>query len=166
VIDGTTSDPGHPGRAGADVHDPARALSSHGREHRLGHGHDADHVEVEDPGELVQVELVEGPVQADPGVVDQPVDPAMPVEDRPGEVADGRGVGDVRRHGQRSAEFLAQGLDAVGPAGRQHRMPARLVQQPRGGGADTRGSARDNDNAAGQVHSVHPGILAHQLALR
>jgi hypothetical protein len=137
-----------------------------GRQHRLGHGHDTDHVEVEDPGELPQVELVERRVQAHPSVVDQPVDPAMPVEGGLDQVADGRGLGDVRRHGERSAEFLAQCLDAAGAAGRQHGVGARLVQQARGRRADARGSARDNDNAAGQVHNVHPGILAHQPALR
>jgi uncharacterized protein len=43
-------------------------------------------------------------VQAHPGVVDQRVDPAVPVKGYFGQQADGRAVRDVGRHGQRTAE--------------------------------------------------------------
>src|SRR5664280_2409273 len=90
----------HPGRAGADVDDSTRALGAHSRQHGLGHGHEADHVELEHTGELVEIEPVEGRVQAHPGVVAQPVNPAVPVERRLNQPADGGGVGDVGRHGR------------------------------------------------------------------
>jgi hypothetical protein len=114
------------------------------------------------PGKLVQVELVKGLVQAHPGVVDQPVDAAVPVQGGPGQPAGGRPVSDVGHHGEGAAEFLAQRFQAVRAAGGQDGMRARLIEQPGGGRADTRRCAGNDDGGAGQVRSVHPGIFAHR----
>src|SRR5664279_2963166 len=156
----------HPGRAGADVDDSTRAPGAHSWQHGLGHGHEADHVELEHTGELVEIEPVEGRVQAHPGVVDQPVNPAVPVERRLNQPADGGGVGDVGRHGERAVELFAQYRQAIGAAGRQDGVCAGLVEQARRGRTDARRSTRDDDGAAGHVQNVHALMLADGLVQR
>jgi len=103
-------------------------LRAHGRQHRLGHRDHADHVELQDPGELVKVELVEAVMQAHPGVVDQPVDAAVPLQCRLDQRGDVLAVGDIGADGERAAEFGGQRVETAAPPGGQHRMRARLVQ--------------------------------------
>jgi len=51
------------------------ALTAHGRQHSLHDAYDADDVQVEDPAELAEVELLDGlVVQAHAGIVDHTVD--------------------------------------------------------------------------------------------
>jgi hypothetical protein len=98
-------------------------LLPHGRQHRLRHRQQADHVELQDLAELGQVHLVQRPVHTGAGVVHQPVDPLMPVEDGGHQVAHLRRIGHVGGHGQRPVEFLAQRGQPVGPTRGQPEPP-------------------------------------------
>jgi hypothetical protein len=114
-------------------------------------------------GELVEIEPIQGRVQAHAGVVDQPVNPAVPVERRLGQPADGGWVGDVGRYGERAVELFAQLRQAIGAAGRQDGVCAGRVEQARRGRTDARRSTRDDDGAAGHVQNVHALMLADGL---
>ena len=67
-------------------------------------------------------------MQAHPGVVDQPVDAAVPLQCRLYQRGDVLAVGDIGADGERAAEFGGQRVETAAPPGGQHGMRARLVQ--------------------------------------
>jgi hypothetical protein len=128
------ADPGPrpPGRLGADVHDVSGALGAHGRQHRLGHGQHPDHVQVQDPGEILVIEPVQRQMEAGPGIVNERVNPAMTRHGGRHDTADVAAVGHIGQDRQRSPELIAEHGQAVSPTRREDRMSTSRIEQPRG----------------------------------
>jgi hypothetical protein len=117
-----------------------------------GHPGDPDHVDVEHPGPLGVVVGGDVALGADPGVVDDHVEPAEVAGDPVNGPVDRRPVGDVA--GQ--AEVPVAGGPRVEV---EHgRAGAAVGQQVGGGGPDPAGAARD------QRH--HPVELPHRALPR
>jgi hypothetical protein len=80
------------------------------------------------PSELLEIQLVQTPIQADTGIVDQPVDPTVSVQRRLNKPPDCLTVGDISGNSQPAVEFLAQALKSIAAPCRKDRVRTRLMQ--------------------------------------
>ena len=95
------AEPGHDDLAAdtAHHHDRPAAALAHVRQHRAGERERAEHVQVEQGAQLVVRGLLDGADLGAAGVVDQHVDPAVPVDGASATAASRPAVGDVERDG-------------------------------------------------------------------
>jgi hypothetical protein len=144
---------------GGDVDDRARALPAQVRQHELGQAGRAEQVDLELVAGLVEGDVLGGAVESEPGVVDQDVDPALPVEDRPHGPLQVGVLGHVHR--QRVAAGVADGVQALDPAGAAVDGVAGAQQLQRGGAPDARRGAGDEDDLGhgGSLPSVSNWIV-------
>src|SRR5664280_1947866 len=133
---------------------PTRPRSHHG-EHRL-HAHQrSDHVELEDGPEVGRVQLLEGDVQALPGVVHQCVDRAVGVDGPVDQPVDLLGDGHVGGDGERARQLGGQGLQAFRSPGGEDDPGPEPAQQAGRGGADPRGCPGDDADRLVNFHGGH-----------
>ena len=103
---GTIGRPGEFARKGADVDDAARSLPAHHRGDAVDHANDPEQVHVEHPRDLVDLDVLDRPPDRKARVVDEDVDPPVPVEDRPDGRIDRGLVGDIEGQHQGCPEAV------------------------------------------------------------
>ena len=142
---------------GGDVDDGARALGAHVRGDQLGEATQAEDVDLELTAGLVDRDVLDGPVGAVAGVVDQDVDAAGLLQDAVHAGGHRGVVGHV--HGQRADTVGGQGLEAVGAAGRTVDDVAQRLEFASSVLADAGGGAGD-ECGAGRTVVCRPGRRA------
>ena len=98
-----------------NVHDPPRALRPHVRQDELGEMGEAEEVHLELVAGLVDGDVLDGPVEAEAGVVDEDVDPPFAVDDLANGPLVVGGLADVHLHGDDAV--VGQLGEPVGPPG-------------------------------------------------
>ena len=112
---------------------------------------DRDEVEVDDPGDVAQGLVLQGPVVADAGAVDQHVEVSVPVPDGVDEGRPERGVAQVARDDQRGAGHRGRPApQPVGAAAGEHDLGPRGAQRARDPRAQAGRGAGDEGGAACQ----------------
>jgi hypothetical protein len=145
---------GDPARGGPEVDDDAVASGEQGRQQRLGHPLQPDHVDLVHRAPVVRVRL-DDRVRADgrARVVDEDVEA---VADHGAEPLDVGGVGDVAAH-RGPADLLGECADAVlAPRGAEH--VESLGGEPSGGGCADAAARSGDDGRAGALR-CHSAIV-------
>ena len=144
---GATRRPGDDTRDRDDVDDVSRC---HGAQPRQEGPEDPDAAEVVDPDQPLDhlgIAVEEARASRDPGVVDQQIDPRVPLEHTRGDRLDGGTVGDVAWLGL-AAQLLRERLESIGAAREQDAEVAPRREQAGDLDADARGGARDDSDPA------------------
>ena len=157
------------GRA-RDVDDRARARRAQQPEQRLGQPHDGVEVELHRPPHVRVAALGERAAPGGPGVVDEQVESVVVLGDVGGDPLGRVVVDEVDRDpGRRRPELGGERAEAVGAAGDEHELRARLAgQPPRRGLADAArraGHERDERATGGERGARHPGSIAYRASL-
>jgi hypothetical protein len=135
------------------VHDPARALRAHRRQHELAHAHEAEDVGLELAAHLVEGDALDRARLAVAGVVDQRADGSVLGLDRAYRLLHRGLVGDVERQ-QPAAPLLEVG-DRLRPPRAGVDGMAALREVQRGGAADARRASGHEDGVRGRAVRGH-----------
>ena len=140
---GATRRPGDDARDRDDVDDVRRCRGAQPRQEGPEDPDAAEVVDADQPLDHLGIAVEEARTSRDPGVVDQQVDPRVPLEHSCGDGLDGGAVGDVARLSL-AAQLLRERLESIGAAREQDAEVAPRREQAGDLDADARGGARDN----------------------
>ena len=127
----------------AEVHDPARALPAHARQDQLAHADQPEHVRLELPPHVIEVERLDRTRLAVAGVVDKHSDGALCLLDGGHGRAHRLLVGHIER--ERAAATVGQIRDRLEPARRRVHPVATRRHELRRGTADARRASGDQN---------------------
>ena len=123
------------------------AAARQARQEGAEHPDAAEVVDPDQPLDHLGVAVEEARPSRDPRVVDEHVDPRVPLEHARGDGLDGGAVGDIARL-RLAAQLLGERLEAVGASREQDAEVAARREQARDLGADARRGARDDSDPA------------------